>query len=121
MNTVPARAYIDTVGDLPSRLIQVKVDAQIDAIYTRHFRDVYRYVLGLTRSHDEAEDVTAETFERALQAWRQPERVPVAPLPWLLLTSRRVAIDRWRRLRRLVGLQQRVRPVDATAGEARTE
>jgi RNA polymerase sigma-70 factor, ECF subfamily len=97
------------------------MDAQFEAIYTRHFRDVYRYVLGLTRSHDEADDITAETFERALRAWNSGRQVPVAPLPWLLLTARRVAIDKWRRARRIIGLGRHVRAIDVSAGERRTE
>jgi RNA polymerase sigma factor (sigma-70 family) len=59
---------------------------------------VFRYALGLTRSLDEAEEITADTFERALRAWQQ---VPPRPVAWLLLTARRIATDRWRRARRL--------------------
>lgn len=66
--------------------------------YATHYRDVYRYVLGLTRSVADAEDITADTFERALRNWSEaPER----PVAWLLLTARRLATDRWRRTRRL--------------------
>jgi RNA polymerase sigma factor (sigma-70 family) len=114
-------AVIDAVADFPLHLTQVGMDTQIEAIYVRHFRDVYRYVLGLTRSHDEADDIAAATFERALRAWRSPQHVPPAPLPWLLLTARRDAIDRWRRIKRFTGLAPRVRNIEATAGERQTE
>lgn len=73
----------------------------MESVYALHYRDVYRYVLGLTRSHDEADDVTAETFERAIRAWATSAALPERPLPWLLLTARRIATDRWRRARRL--------------------
>lgn len=116
-----AEAAIIAVDDIALRLTSVEMDAQIEAIYSRHFRDVYRYALGLTRSHDEADDVTAETFERALRAWKRPEQVPFAPLPWLLLTARRATIDRWRRIKRFTGLRQRVRNIEGSAGERRTE
>jgi RNA polymerase sigma-70 factor (ECF subfamily) len=90
-----------------------------EPVYARHYRDVYRYLLGLTQSTDDAEEITAETFERALRAW---DRVPEPPLPWLLLTARRVATDRWRRARRLaqivLGLRNDPHP---DAGEGRTE
>jgi RNA polymerase sigma factor (sigma-70 family) len=70
------------------------------AVYQRHYRDVYRYVLGLTRSPEEAEDIAAETFEHALRAMRRGVGPRERALPWLLLTSRRIATDRWRRMRR---------------------
>jgi RNA polymerase sigma-70 factor (ECF subfamily) len=98
----------------------VEADALFEAVYVRHFKDVYRYVLALTRSHDDADDVTAETFERALRAWSAPLQAPAAPLPWLLLTARRVATDRWRRAKRFTGLRPRVGDI-GHAGERRTE
>ena len=115
------RVAINAVDDYPLRIAPVERDTDLEAIYSRHFRDVYRYVLGLTRSHDEADDVTAETFERALRASRSSAGVPDVPLPWLLLTARRVAIDRWRRLRQFAGLRPPVRSAEVTAGERRTE
>jgi RNA polymerase sigma factor (sigma-70 family) len=119
--SVPIVAAIDTVAEFTLRLTRVELDAQVEAIYIRHFRDVYRYVLGLTGSHDEADDITAATFERALRAWRSPREVPPAPLPWLLLTARRDAIDKWRRVKRFTALAPRVRNIEATAGERHTE
>lgn len=71
----------------------------VERAYETHFATVYRYVLALTRSREDAEDITAEVFERALRAWtREPDRVEA----WLLLTARRIATDRWRRTRRLL-------------------
>ena len=76
-------------------------EAEFAALYERHYRDVYRYVLSLVRSHDEAEDVAAEAFERAYRTWTSASFPAGRPLPWLLRTSRRISTDRWRRLRRL--------------------
>jgi RNA polymerase sigma-70 factor (ECF subfamily) len=70
----------------------------IERLYAEHYRDVFRYVLALTRSTDEAEEITADTFERAIRTWHQ---VPARPVAWLLLAARRIATDRWRRARRL--------------------
>jgi RNA polymerase sigma factor (sigma-70 family) len=81
-------------SDVPAR------DAEFASLYQRHYRDVFRYVLALVRSHDEAEDVTAEAFERAYQAWTVEGFPRERGLPWLLLTARRISTDRWRRLRR---------------------
>lgn len=75
--------------------------AVIERLYSDHYRDVFRYVLALTRSVEDAEDVTADCFERALRTWH---KVPERPIAWLLLTARRIATDRWRRARRLTRL-----------------
>ncbi len=72
--------------------------ALIERLYADHHRDVFRYVLTLTRSAEDAEDITADTFERALRTWKE---VPDRAIAWLLLTARRIATDRWRRARRL--------------------
>jgi RNA polymerase sigma-70 factor (ECF subfamily) len=95
--------------------------SQFEVVYTRHFRDVYRYVLGLTRSHDDADDATAETFERALRVWNSRREFPEAPLPWLLLTARRVSIDKWRRVKRLAGLRPRIRDIEPVSDQGRAE
>jgi RNA polymerase sigma-70 factor (ECF subfamily) len=72
--------------------------ALIERVYADHYRDVFRYALAMTRSVEEAEEVTSDTFERALRTWTD---TPVRPVAWLLLTARRIATDRWRRARRL--------------------
>src|SRR5262245_61086858 len=74
----------------------------VEAAYRSHYQDVYRFVLALTRSRDETEEVVSETFERAVMNWRQ---VPEPPLPWLLLTARRITTDRWRRTQRWARIQ----------------
>jgi RNA polymerase sigma factor (sigma-70 family) len=88
--------------------------ALVQEAYERHYREVYRYVLALTGSPADAEDVTAEAFERALIAW-SADSAPPRPLPWLLLTARRIAIDRWRRARRI--LTHRTEPSTDDAGQ----
>jgi RNA polymerase sigma-70 factor (ECF subfamily) len=88
-------ALVDAIPDVPG------LDSSFADLYQRHHRDVYRYVLASTRSHDEADDVTAETFERAYSSWSSGTPEPGRVVPWLLLTARRIATDRWRRIRRL--------------------
>lgn len=85
-----------------------------EAAYSRHYKSVYRYLLGLTRSTDDAEELTAETFERAYRAGLAGTADAEPTLPWLLLTARRIATDRWRRARRLAVLRFAARP--ATVG-----
>lgn len=44
------------------------IDVDFQEIYDRYFRDVYRYALALCRSESMAEEITQETFFRALKA-----------------------------------------------------
>ena len=120
---MPPHAQIDESSN-GRLLVPVQRTAQSDkfefeAIYTHHYRDVARYVLTLTRSSEEADEVISETFERALRVWGTP---PERPLPWLLLTGRRIATDRWRRARRVARISLgRVERSTAGAEEERTE
>ena len=61
-----------------------------------HLDDVYRYLLYLTKDSAAAEDLTGETFERALRAWNRfdPRRGSVAT--WLCQLARSVALDHFR-------------------------
>jgi RNA polymerase sigma-70 factor (ECF subfamily) len=91
---------------------------QVEAVWIRHYQDVYRYALILTHSHEDAQEIASDVFERALH-WAAP---PDAPLPWLLVVTRRLATDRWRRARRFAAilLSGRSRRVEEGA-EARSE
>jgi RNA polymerase sigma-70 factor, ECF subfamily len=73
-----------------------------EGVYFDHYRDVYRYVLLSLRQPDDAEDVVADTFDRALRAWRSGHGPAGRALPWLIVIARRILVDRWRR-NRLVG------------------
>ena len=93
--------------------------AQVEQAYVLHYRDVYRYVLALTRSADDAEEITSETFERAMRAW---DTAPDAVVPWLLLVARRIYVDRWRRTTRWARtLLHPVRASGEGSDQSRTE
>ena len=70
-------------------------------VYRRHERDIVRYLTLLLGSPHDAEDVAADTFGRAFEAWREGRGPAGRPLPWLLTIARRLAMNRWRR-RRLI-------------------
>jgi RNA polymerase sigma-70 factor (ECF subfamily) len=72
-----------------------------EAVYRDHYRDVYRYVLMALRHPDDAEDVVADTFDRAFEAWRSGRGPAGRALPWLIVIARRIVVDRWRRGRLL--------------------
>ena len=61
-----------------------------------HLDDVFRYLLYLLRDPSTAEELTAETFERALRLWPRydPRRSPART--WLCQLARTVALDHLR-------------------------
>lgn len=68
-------------------------------VYEEHWSDVFRFALAWTNDWSAAEDLAQEAY---LRLWRQRAALdwtrPV--LPWLLVTTRRLATDRFRGLRR---------------------
>jgi RNA polymerase sigma-70 factor, ECF subfamily len=82
-----------------------------DELFTACHSDVLAYIVRRT-SLANAEDVLAETF---LVAWRQADRIPKDPLPWLLGVARRVLANQRRGelrrgalLGRLTGVRSRM-------------
>jgi RNA polymerase sigma-70 factor, ECF subfamily len=89
-------------------------------IYVDAWPDVFRYAWILTRHREDAEDVASEGFRRALESWNDGRGPQGEVLPWLLLITRRVAIDRIRR-RRLIGwlpLERAPEPADSAEEQA---
>lgn len=73
-----------------------------EQIYEYYFRDVYKYVVSLCRSHAEAEEITQETFYRAMKsmpAFRGECRMFV----WLCQIARHVYFARLRKGKRQSG------------------
>jgi RNA polymerase sigma-70 factor (ECF subfamily) len=84
--------------DVPDPYAAVPAPAEtFEAVYRDHYRDVYRYVLLSLRRGDDADDVVADTFDRAFAAWRSGHGPAGRALPWLLVIARRIVVDRWRR------------------------
>jgi RNA polymerase sigma-70 factor (ECF subfamily) len=69
--------------------------------YDEHWPDVFRFALAWTNDWAAAEDLAQDAFVRL---WNQRDRLDWdrPALPWLLVTTRRLATDRFRRLRRLI-------------------
>jgi RNA polymerase sigma-70 factor, ECF subfamily len=67
--------------------------------FEEHWSDVFRFALAWTNEWTSAEDLAQDAY---LRLWNQRARLdwdrPV--LPWLLVTTRRLATDRFRALRR---------------------
>ena len=75
--------------------------ATFEDVYEAHHRDVVRYAALMLRDPDDAADVAAEAFVRAFDAWREGRGPSGRALPWLLVITRRLIHDRWRRRRRI--------------------
>jgi RNA polymerase sigma factor (sigma-70 family) len=66
------------------------------AVYEDHVWDVYGFLAYRLRSRSDVEDLTQQTFERALRAWERydPSRANVAT--WLVAIARNQLIDHLR-------------------------
>ena len=66
------------------------------SVVERHLDDVHGYLVYLTRDRGTAEDLAAETFEKALRRWGRfdPRRGSVRT--WLLNLARTTALDHFR-------------------------
>lgn len=62
-------------------------------IYDRYVRDVYRYVLTRVRDPHVAEDVTSETFLRAMRRLSSLENYGQGIRPWLFTIARNIVTD----------------------------
>lgn len=82
---------------------------------------VYRYLRQLTGNPHLAEDLTSETFERALRVWSryEPARGPV--LPWLVTIARRIALDHFRSDTRRRGRELRAAAVEVDTSRELTD
>jgi len=79
----------------------------------RHLDDVYRYLLVFTRDASLAEDLAAETFERALRTWRRFDPARSSARTWLCTIARSAALDHFRAEKRR---RRRERAVSEPAG-----
>jgi RNA polymerase sigma-70 factor (ECF subfamily) len=77
-------------------------DAAYERAFAEHWRDVFRFALAWTNDWTAAEDLAQDAF---LRMWDHRKRLDWTrpALPWLLVTTRRLATDRFRRLKRSVG------------------
>jgi RNA polymerase sigma-70 factor, ECF subfamily len=65
-------------------------------IVARELDAVYRYLVYLTGDRSAAEDLAAETFEKAFRTWRRFDPRRGTPRTWLCRIARTIAIDWFR-------------------------
>jgi RNA polymerase sigma factor (sigma-70 family) len=66
-------------------------------LFDEHVWDVYGFVAYRIGNRAEAEDLTQQTFERALRAWRRFDPSRAQPRTWLLAIARNLLVDHYRR------------------------
>jgi RNA polymerase sigma-70 factor (ECF subfamily) len=77
----------------------VPLETAYERAYEAHWNDVFRFALAWTNDWGAAEDVAQETF---IRLWRHRGNLDWTRdvRPWLIVTARRIATDRFRALRR---------------------
>ena len=87
------------VGVTTQVAIAEPTEIAYERAYEQHWADVFRFALAWTNDWSAAEDLAQDAY---LRLWNSRDRLdwnrPV--LPWLLVTARRLATDRFRALRR---------------------
>ena len=71
-----------------------------------HLDDVYGYLAWFTGDRSAAEDLAAETFERALRLWHRYDPERGSARTWLCQVARTVALDHFRSERRRTRREQ---------------
>jgi RNA polymerase sigma-70 factor (ECF subfamily) len=100
---------VDVVAEVPS----------FESVAERHLDDVHAYLVYMTRNRGVAEDLTAETFEKALRQWRRFDPRRGSARTWLCQLARTTALDHFRaedRRRRREGAYAFGRPDHAEDG-----
>src|SRR6478735_10206967 len=82
------------------------------SVAERHLDDVHSYLVYFTRDRGLAEDLTAETFEKALRQWRRFDPRRGSARTWLCQLARTTALDYFRAEER-----RRRREQSASSGE----
>lgn len=99
LETAPKTAERDADDDLAKRAAS---DTDVFAeLYVRHREPVFRYLRARCRDEDDALELTAVTFEKALRAMHRYRPQAGGLRPWLVRIARNAAVDAHRRRRPL--------------------
>ncbi len=93
-----------------ARVDAANTAASFAATAERHLDDVYGYLVYLTRDPALAEDLAAETFEKALKLWRRFDGRRASARTWLCQIARTTALDWFRAEERRRRREERVAP-----------
>ena len=73
-----------------------RADVDFAAVCEEHLDGVFAYLVYLTGNRTVAEDLAAETFERALRRFKRFDPRRGTPRTWLLTLARSTALDHFR-------------------------
>jgi len=99
---------------------QPTLSASFATTAEEHLDDVYAYLVYLTRDRSLAEDLVADTFEKALRSWRRFDASRGSARTWLCQIARTTALDWFRSEERRKRREERAaapEPVDAPFAE----
>lgn len=85
-------------------------------LYEAYVRDVYRYALRMLRDVTGAEDITQDVFTLAWANRAEIRIVDLSFLPWLLVTTRNLSLNRLKRTNRRVELLESSESIDPRPG-----
>ncbi|MBR6404630.1 MAG: RNA polymerase sigma factor [Lachnospiraceae bacterium] len=77
----------------------------LETLFEKHYSDVFRYLRGLTGSEDLAEELTQETFYRALRALKD-FRGDCPPRVWLCQIAKNLYYEHLRKQKKTVSLEE---------------
>ena len=77
----------------------------LETLFEKHYSDVFRYLRGLTGSEDLAEELTQETFYRALRALKD-FRGDCPPRVWLCQIAKNLYFEHLRKQKKTVSLEE---------------
>jgi RNA polymerase sigma-70 factor, ECF subfamily len=87
----------EVASRLPARASRRAVaQASFATVAERHLDDVYAYLVYMVGDRAAAEDLTGETFERALRRWPSYDARRASPRTWLCQLARGAALDHLR-------------------------
>jgi RNA polymerase sigma factor (sigma-70 family) len=81
----------------PARVGRHASGAEIGELYDEHVWSVYAFLAYRVNRRADAEDLTQQTFERAVRSWKRFDPNRSSPRTWLLTIARNLAIDHYRR------------------------
>ena len=84
--------------------------ASFAAAAEEHLDDVYAYLVYLTRDRSVAEDLAADTFEKALRLWNRFDARRASARTWLCQIARTTALDWFRAEERRRRREERAAP-----------
>ncbi|HUH14912.1 MAG TPA: RNA polymerase sigma factor [Gaiellaceae bacterium] len=100
---------------LPARSRPTR-SASFAATAEEHLDDVYAYLVYLTRDRSLAEDLAADTFEKALRTWRRFDASRGSARTWLCQIARTTALDWFRAEERRRRREERAAEPEAVDG-----